>query len=180
MARTRVAPAARGPRRLSLVAGLLCGLAALFMIDLSWSSLLVGLHREAFVRDVLELESYSTGDGSSLLLGRVVSTGEAYSQMRGTVLPPERLQAMQEARTIAGHRVPIYYLPAERAPWWFVPDEYRVQSEEQFELASPGWALAVNGLLTVAAVAFLKRGLPARVTSTVTEGPDAGDRSRSS
>lgn len=180
MARRRVAPAARGPRRLSLVAGLLCGLAALFMIDVSWSSLLVALHRDAFVRDILELESYSTGEGSSLLLGRVMSTGEAYSQSRGTVLPPERLQAMQETRTIAGHRVPIYYLPAARAPWWFVPDEYRVQSEEQFELASPAWALAVSGLLTVAAVVLLKRGLPARVTSTATDVPDAGDRPRHS
>src|SRR4029453_16868636 len=127
-----------GPRKGSrlgfFVPGLILAALAVFLVPSSVRDTATLIKRGAFVRDQFEIAHVTSSrmHTPQSFGGMVVSTGERFLGLDVFIVGADVLSALDRAGTLAGHRVPIYYLPA--TGWWAAVDRvfrFRVESIDQ-------------------------------------------------
>jgi hypothetical protein len=154
---------AEKPKPWAFLVGIVLAPLALFLAEATLREIFIGLHRDDYVRDVLEVSSLSSPDDEASLHGQIASTGESFTVPVSVVGPDflDRFRELQREGRMKGHRVPVWYLPQATPWWWWGASKARVinvsQSGDRFGV----WriAVAINVPLAVGSVFLILHGL---------------------
>jgi hypothetical protein len=101
-----------------LVAGILLGIIGLFLAPVTMRTLCILINSGGYVQDTFEIELYreATSDSYESIEGRILSSGERFTDQRTNLVGIEHIGQLAAAGRLKGYHLPVWYLP-RRGVW---------------------------------------------------------------